>query len=148
MRFINKVVLLTGGASGIGKQIARAFLKEGASVAITGRDENEQLGQKTVRELKTVSPEIIFIKADTSKSADVVKQTKKTTDTFGKLDILIPNAGLNHVGKLMETSEWAWDTVMETNLKGAFLGVKAAFPYLKETKGWFVTVGSASALGG
>jgi NAD(P)-dependent dehydrogenase (short-subunit alcohol dehydrogenase family) len=144
-RFVDKVALITGGTSGIGMAIAGRLLTEGARVVITGRDEVK--GRRSLEELQVLG-EVRFVRADTSLAPDVEKQTRETLDLFNSIDIVVPCAGVNHIGTLTEASESAWDTIMSTNLKGVFLTIQAAVPYLKKTKGTIVTIASDVALRG
>lgn len=139
-RFRGKVVLITGGASGIGKTIAEGFVAEGAKVVITGR--SQKRGLKTTRTLDRTGRRVKFIQADVIKVEDVSRQTMETVKQFGKIDILVCGAGINVVGKLVNTPESAWDEIMDTNTKGQFLSIKEAYPFLKKTKGSIVTISS------
>ncbi|KKT72907.1 MAG: Short-chain dehydrogenase/reductase SDR, partial [Microgenomates group bacterium GW2011_GWA2_44_7] len=143
-RFKGKVVLITGGTSGIGKTITECFLKEGAKVVITGRDVIR--GLKTAKTLDQSGKRVRFISSNISKAEDVKKQTMETISLFGRIDVLVSGAGINVIGKLTQTSESAWDEVMDINVKGQFLSIKEAYPYLKKTKGAVITISSDVAL--
>ncbi len=96
MEFANKVVLITGGTSGIGETAALAFARGGAKVAITGRREAE--GQRVVSEIVKQGGTAIFIKSDISVENDVKRAVEQTVTTFGGLDIAFNNAGVEHFG--------------------------------------------------
>jgi NAD(P)-dependent dehydrogenase (short-subunit alcohol dehydrogenase family) len=119
----NKVALITGGTTGIGRDTAVLFAKKGAKVVISGRRETE--GKETIALVKVAGGEGIFVQSDVSKAADVESLIKKTVDTFGRLDIAFNNAGVD--GKLVpltEQTEENWDYVHGINLKGVWLCLK------------------------
>lgn len=147
-RFKDKVVLITGGTSGIGLETAKEFLEEGAKVVITGRNQGKQQGQKAIETLEKISPNIIFVTADVTKASDCQKQVAETVKKFGKLDIVVTCAGISAVDKLLESSEEAWDMILDTNLKGVFLTIKAAASELTKNKGNIVAIASDVALTG
>lgn len=146
--FKDKVILITGGASGIGLETAKEFLEEGARVVITGRNQDKERGQEAIKTLKKFSSNIIFVTADVTLAQDCKKQVDETVKKFGKLDIVVACAGINAVDKLLESSEKAWDLVLDTNLKGVFLTIKAAAPELIKNKGNMVAIASDVALTG
>lgn len=138
----NKVAIITGGASGIGKATASLFAKEGAKVAIV--DINEKLGKQTEKELGKNS---IFVKCDVSKNNDVKKMVDTVVKHFGKVDILFNNAGVYVENKLLdELEEELWDKIIETNLKSVYLCSKYVLPIMKRNKSG-VIVNTASGLG-
>lgn len=140
-----KVALITGGTRGIGYATALLFLKEGAKVAITGRSERQ--GKEAVDKLnKEGFKDIIFIQGDVSKSADAEGMIKTMIRQLRQLDILVNNAGIYIEGTAETTSEAAWDSIIDVNLKGTFLCSKFALPYLKKTKGVIVNIASCDGL--
>lgn len=144
-QFEGKVVLITGSSSGIGKQTAKQFLELGAKVVINARTLNE-VAQQTMNEFSLYGESVCFIAADVSNSKEVQELINKTIEEYKKLDVLVTSAGINHIGTVADTSEDAWDLVMDINLKGTFLCCKYAIPHLKETKGCIVTVSSDVAV--
>jgi len=140
-----KVALITGAGSGIGRATALLFAGEGARVAVA--DCVPAGGQETVRMIKEAGGEAIFIEVDVSKAADVERMVKTTVDTYGRIDILHNNAGIQ--GAFTPTTdlkEEDWDTIINTNLKGIFLGSKYAIPVMLN-QGGGVIVNTTSAAG-
>lgn len=136
MRLQNKVAVITGSASGIGRECALLFASEGALVVVS--DLNDKAGEATANDIKQSSGrEAIYVRADVSKAADVEHLIAKAVDTFGKLDIMMNNAGIfpDADGSVTETTEDVWDLVMRVNLKGVFLGCKYAIPALLDSGG-------------
>jgi NAD(P)-dependent dehydrogenase (short-subunit alcohol dehydrogenase family) len=153
LKLQEKVALVTGGSSGIGRTTALLIAKEGAKVAIASRREEE--GQSVVNEIRESGGEAIFVKTDVSKADDCANAVARTVDAFGKLDIAFNNAGVEVFGKpVAETDESTWDYVVGTNLKGMFLSMKYEIPeMLKAGGGSIVNMSStyglvASAFGG
>src|SRR5690348_4003083 len=101
--FAGKVVLVTGGTSGIGKATAIAFARAGAKVVLTGRREKE--GTEVVRQIEELGGQAAFVRADVAKDGDVQAMVKFTVDKFGKLDIAFNNAGVEWTGPLDQASE-------------------------------------------
>lgn len=138
----NKVAIVTGAASGIGKCIAELFVKEGAKVTVA--DWNEEEGKKVADAL---GPNAIFIKADASSAKDNERLVEETVAKFGKLDIAINNAGI--VGAFAVTGEYGvedWDKVINVNLNGVFYGMRYQLPaMLKNGGGSIVNISSILA---
>ncbi|MEN9020898.1 MAG: glucose 1-dehydrogenase [Verrucomicrobiaceae bacterium] len=132
MRLENKVALITGAASGIGKETAELFAREGASIILT--DVNDTEGETVAG---TLGDNATYIHADVSKDADCQSMIAHAESTFGKLDILFNNAGIMHSddGDSESTDEGIWDLTMNVNLKGVFLGCKHGIPALKRAGG-------------
>ena len=130
MRFKDKVVIVTGGNSGIGKATAFAFAKEGAHVVIA------DLAEKIEPSISESNPEqFSYFKVDVSKWEEVKNLVQKTIQEKGKLDVLVNNAGIG--GPRMRTDEYtdeAFDHVMNVNVKGVWYGMKASLSYFKERK--------------
>ena len=119
MRFAGRSVLVTGGTSGIGLATARAFLQEGARVAIAGR--RVAPGRAAERVLRRISPDVRFLRADVSRLPDVRRVVKATVAAFGRIDVLFNNAGEYLQKPVAETTEREWDRQIAINLKGYFL---------------------------
>lgn len=147
MRLKNKIAIITGAGSGIGRGIALAFVKEGAKVLVA--DWSEQGGEETVAQIKKEKGEAVFIKTDVSKTADVGQMVKTCLDKFGRVDILVNNAGIYKAYNLHEMSEENWDEVIGINLKSVFLGSKEVIPeMLKRGNGKIVNIASIAGLVG
>jgi NAD(P)-dependent dehydrogenase (short-subunit alcohol dehydrogenase family) len=130
MRLKDKVALITGGTSGIGEATAMLFSKEGAKVAITGR--NQERGAAVVQQINQQGRDARFIKADVSLATDCRRAVDETVRAFGRLDILFNNAGVFYPQTAIECSEEKWDEQIDVNLKGTFLMSKSALPSMIE----------------
>ena len=123
-RFANKVVLITGGSTGIGLATAQAFAKEGAKVAITGRSQ-----QNLDTAAANIKGEVLALRADASDLADIERMLAETEKRFGKIDVLFLNAGPGGVGAPFETvTEPIFDGFCDTNFKGPFFTIQKALP--------------------
>jgi NAD(P)-dependent dehydrogenase (short-subunit alcohol dehydrogenase family) len=128
MRLNDRVALITGGTSGIGEATALLFAKEGAEVAITGR--NRERGAAVVQRIKDIGPEAVFVHADVSEAGDCRRAVEETMEAFGRLDILFNNAGVFYPHTTLECSEKEWDEQIDINLKGTFLMSKFVLPVM------------------
>jgi 3-oxoacyl-[acyl-carrier protein] reductase len=126
-----KRALVTGGGTGIGREIAYTFLANGAHVLICGRRHGPL--KATVDEFKPRYPGIHYIECDISDEDDVAALAQKTRSLLGGLDILVNNAGVSERGDAETTSVKAWDRTMQVNVRGTFLVTRACLPMLKET---------------
>jgi meso-butanediol dehydrogenase/(S,S)-butanediol dehydrogenase/diacetyl reductase len=144
MRLAGKVAIVTGSGSGIGRAIAELFSKEGAKVAIVER--NEASGNQTAETIHAQGGEAVFIKADVAKSADVRSAVESTIERFGRLDILVNNAAIQTLAKLVDTTEEVWDQIHSVNLKGVFFGCKFSIPEMLRVGGGSI-INIASVLG-
>ncbi len=141
-RLKGKVALITGGGSGIGRATALLFADEGAKLVIA--DCVSEGAEGVVRMVRSAGCQAGFIKADVSKSSDVQKMIKTAIDSYGRLDILFNNAGVEQpLAATADTSEELWDRVININLKGVFLGMKYAIPEMLKGGGG-VIVNTAS----
>jgi len=116
MRLANQVALITGGTSGIGEATAILFAQEGASVAITGR--NEKRGHAVTAAILEAGGKAIFLRTDVRKAAECKRAVDEAMKSFGKLDILFNNAGIFYPHDTLECSEEEWDEQIDVNLKG------------------------------
>ena len=130
MRLLNKVALITGGTSGIGEATTILFAKEGASVAIAGR--NDERGHAVAEQILQNGGKAIFIRTDVRKADDCRRAVDGTVRVFGKLDILFNNAGVFYPNTVVDCSEEEWDLQLDINLKGTFLMSKFALPHMIE----------------
>ena len=126
MRLNDKTALITGGTSGIGEATALLFAREGAKVAITGR--NNERGAAVVARIKEGGGVAVFFRADVSVADDCRRAVDETLRAFGSLDILFNNAGVFYPQTALECSEKEWDEQIDVNLKGTFLMSKFALP--------------------
>lgn len=127
----NKTAFITGATRGIGKGIARVFAKKGAAVALVGR--NREAGEAFAESLRAEGLRASFFTADVCKEDEIRDAAEAAAKEFGGLDILCANAGIFPASKLEDMTAAEWDTVMDTNLKGMFLSVKACLPHLKKS---------------
>jgi len=135
----NKVAVITGGNSGIGLGIAQAFKNEGAEGAIVGR--NEKTLASSVAQL---GDDFIAINADVTNVADLERVFKGTAEKFGKIDVIVANAGGGAVGTVATFDEAGYDTTMDLNLKSVYFTVQKALPYMNDG-GSIVLIGSNAA---
>lgn len=157
-RLKGKVTIITGASSGFGRAIAEAFAKEGAKVIVS--DINEKADQKgfesdiqmtTVETILKAGGEAIFVKGDVTKSKDMENLVKTAVEKFGKLDVMVNNAGIYRGGKLLhEFTEADLDACYNVNVKGSFFGSQEAIKqFLKQGKGGnIINIVSTAGLGG
>jgi len=143
MRFAGKVVLITGAGVGIGRATAVLFAQEGARLGINSFTPAH--GQETLEKVQEAGGEGIYIQGDVSRAADAQRMVEETVKAFGKLDILLNNAGIVIPGRIDNTSEEDWDRTMAVNLKGVFLVSKYAIPEMRKNGGG-VIIHNASVL--
>lgn len=141
--FQNKVVLITGATSGIGKVSALAFAKAGAKVIVSGRREAE--GQAVVAEIKAAGGEGTFVKADVAVEADVAALVAKTVATYGRLDIAFNNAGVELTGAIVDANEAEYRRVFDINVWGVITSMKHEIPVmLKQGVGVIINTSSVA----
>jgi meso-butanediol dehydrogenase / (S,S)-butanediol dehydrogenase / diacetyl reductase len=136
-RFTDKVAIVTGGASGIGAATAARLASEGAKVMIADLGEPE-----------TTSEAVRFFRTDVSSAADITALVAGTIAVWGRLDVLVNNAGVGFLADTAQTAEADWDRVFAVNTRAIYLACKAALPELRKTGGTIVNVASISGLGG
>lgn len=135
MRLKDKVALITGAGSGIGRETAVLFSSEGASVVVV--DVNDAVGNETVALIAKAGGRASYIRADVSKSTDCENMIAHAEKTFGKLNVLFNNAGISHKDDddAINTSEDVWDLTFDINVKGVWLGCKYGIPAMRRAGG-------------
>ena len=133
-QFANKVVLITGATSGIGKTTAKAFAQQGANVFFCGR--RAELGQQVETEIRAMGGEATYMQADIRNAAEVKAFVDACITQYGRLDIAFNNAGVDYPpAKIADTDIEDFDDLMNTNARGVFLGMKYEIPHLLKTGG-------------
>lgn len=133
MRLAGKVALISGAARGMGAAEARLFARQGACVVLG--DLLEAAGQQVVDDIKAAGGEARFVPLDVTSEADWQHAVAVAVEHFGKLDVLVNNAGISAKGRVEDTTAEDWDRVMDINAKGVFLGTKAAIPAMRQAGG-------------
>ena len=147
MKLKNEVTIVTGAGSGIGKETALLFAKEGAKVIVA--DINEKSGNETVEEIKKAGGEGIFVKLDACNRELAKQMVKETLEKYGKIDVLIANAGIVQDALLTKMTEEQWDKVINVNLKGTFNCIQAVVDVMiQQGKGVIINTSSVVGLYG
>jgi len=147
MKLADKVALVTGGTSGIGRAIAREFAQEGAKVALTGR--SEERGREVVAEIEKAGGRAIFIRSDVRFADECRRAIDESRRAFGRLDILVNNAGVFFPHNTVDCTEEEWDLTVDISLKGAFLMSKYSLPHLiAQGSGTIINVSSGWGIQG
>jgi glucose 1-dehydrogenase len=145
MRFADQVVIVTGGARGIGRACVDAFADEGAAVVVA--DIDEAGGRKAAEAVAARGGRAQFVATDVGDAAQAQRLVDRTLETFGRLDVLINNAGIIKTAEFLEISEADFDAVLRVNLKGVFLvGQAAARAMVRQGKGAIVNMSSTNAV--
>jgi NAD(P)-dependent dehydrogenase (short-subunit alcohol dehydrogenase family) len=142
-RLQDKVAIITGGASGMGRGASIRFAKEGANVVIVDRD--EKMGEQTLGIIRDEGNQALFIRADLQKLPDLDMIVSRTKEKYGKIDILFGNAGVNVLKRTLDTDEKDWDFLFNTNLKGHFFLTKAVVPLMRERGGGVILYTSSTS---
>ena len=150
MRLKDKIAVITGAGRGIGRGCAEAFAREGAKVVVANR--GVEAGEEVVRAITDAGGEASFVEVDVAVPEKVEAMVAHAVDRFGRLDVLVSNAGLGGRkfgdGPVHACSLEGWDTIMNVNLRGCFLACKYAIPELLKTKGSIITMSSVLGLVG
>ncbi len=153
----DRICIITGGSSGIGRGIALEYAREGARLVIADKQETLLRGKyhetdvttPTVEEIEKIGAQGIFVQTDVSDESQVADVIQATVDHFGGLDVLVNNAGIHIPGGAQELSIADWDRVVGVNLRGIFVATKLALPHLKQSKfGRIIQIASVHAYGG
>ncbi len=142
----DKVVIITGGSSGIGLALAEKFGSEGSKIVITGR--NAQNLQKAAELLQTKGIQILAIQADSTIMADNQRMVEETIRRFGAIDVLVANAGISMRAYFEDTDMEVIRKVLETNFFGAVNSIKVCLPHLLKTRGYVIGISSVAGLRG
>lgn len=143
-RFIGKVVIVTGAGSGIGAATAKRFLSEGAFVALNGRRK-----EKLAKTADGIDPtRVLLHDGDVSDEAYIKQLVEATVAKFGRIDVLVNNAGVAAFGPILKSTTEQWRKVMSIDVDGVYFAIRAALPHLLKTGGSIVNVSSVSGLGG
>lgn len=145
-KFKGQVALVTGGANGIGKGIAEEFAKEGANTVIV--DFNSEAGLATANQLSSQYEKSLFAQADVSNPSDLAEVRNRVFEEFGRIDILVLNAGVAFANKVNNISFEEWNKTLSINLTGLFNTVKAFYDDFQTNNGSIVYISSGSALSG
>jgi meso-butanediol dehydrogenase / (S,S)-butanediol dehydrogenase / diacetyl reductase len=144
-RFSGKVVAVTGGASGIGEATARLFAEEGALVAIADLDADR--GRSVAGDIEAKGAAALFVETHTEREDEAAGFVRRARDEFGRLDVLVNNAGMRLYQTVVDASEASWDAILGVNLKGYAFCIKAAIPEMRRTGGGsIVNVASVRAV--
>ncbi len=147
MRLEGKVALISGGARGQGAVEAKLFAQEGAKVVIGDILENE--GDQVEAEINESGGECLFVHLDVTSQAHWERAVAAAVSSFGKLDVLVNNAGIWRRGRVEDTTVEDWDTIMDVNAKGVFLGTKLAIPEMRKAGGGsIINISSTAGLVG
>jgi len=144
LKLAGKVAIVTGGAMGLGREIAMLFAQEGARVVLA--DINDDLGRQVEEAITNAQGTASFLQVDVSKAAEVQGLVSRAVSRFGRLDILMNNAGVVEAEPIEELSEQAWDRVISINLKGAWLVSKYSVPHMRAGGGGII-INMSSELG-
>ena len=132
MRLLNKVVIVTGAAGGIGEAQCRLFATERAKIVVS--DTNEEKGSKLANDISLAGGSAFFVNLDVSSESDWTSLVEISIDRFKTIDVLVNNAGIYRTESIQEENPDDWDRLMSVNLKGAFLGTKAVIDSMRSNK--------------
>ncbi len=146
MRLKEKVAIITGATKGIGRACAYEFAREGATVVLAGR--TVSLGEEVEGEIKADGGEALFVRCDVSERDQIENLVKETVETYGTIDVVVNNAGVNHKANFFEISDDDWDWVMGVDLKGTFMLSQSAAKVMVEqgVEGSIINMSSVMAV--
>lgn len=136
-RMDNQVVIITGASKGIGRDMAKVFSREGAKLVLVARNEDQ------LKQLTSELPNSIYVIADVRNEAEMQKVAKAAVDKWGKIDVLLANAGICLESRLDEMTLEQWQETIDVNLKGVFLSMKSVLPTMKNQKNGKIVVTSS-----
>ena len=141
MKLKDRVAIVTGGAKGIGWGIVKVLIQEGAKVVVV--DWDKETGEKTAEEMRKAGGDAMFVFCDVSNEEQVKAMVQKTLDKYGKIDILVNDAGIGVYKTVLDTSSEDWDRCLAVNLKGQFLCCKYCIPHMQKIgKGAIINISS------
>jgi NAD(P)-dependent dehydrogenase (short-subunit alcohol dehydrogenase family) len=140
-----KVALITGGAKRIGREISLTLARAGMDIAITYR-ESENLALETAREIEAAGVRCLALKMDVRSEEDIRRTVAAVAEAFGRIDVLVNNAGVIEKAVLQEITAPQWDRMFEINTRGPFLTSREALPYLKAAQGRIINLGSLGGM--
>ena len=140
----DKVAYITGGSKGIGYGIAKTLLDNGMKVAITSR--TSSAAKQAAESLSKDPSKVLALESNVSSLASETKAVQAVIDHFGKLDVLVANAGVGHFANIESLTEKEWKETIDTNLTGVFNSVKASLEALKKSKGYIITIASLAGI--
>ena len=144
-RLKDKVAVITGSGKGLGEAMALLFCREGAKIVVF--DIDEPAGRETVEQIQQRGGEAIFVHGDVSNPDDAVRVIDAAVDAYGRVDVLVNNAGIHVDRTVADTTEEEWDRILGVNLKGVFLCSKAAIPQMRRQGGGnIICISSISGL--
>jgi 3-oxoacyl-[acyl-carrier protein] reductase len=146
MRLAQQVAIVTGGASGFGEEICRQFAAQGASVVVA--DINASLGEKFVAALTAAGHQAVFQRTDVTQTGDMAALVAATLARFGRLDIMVNNAGISHANQpMLNVSEAEFDRIYQVNVKSLYLSAVHCVPvFRRQRRGCFINIGSTAAV--
>ena len=146
MRLKNLVSIVTGGSSGFGENICAAFAANGANVAVA--DINAEKGEQVAGALRTKGHDAIFVRADVAKNSDMEKLVREVVQHYGRLDIMVNNAGISHANQpMLNVSEAEFDRIFQVNVKSVYLSAIHCVPVFRQQRsGCFINIGSTGAV--
>ncbi len=148
MRLKNKIALVTGASGGLGAGICRAFAREGADIVVAYRG-NQESAEATAADIRASGQKAFLCRADVSNEAEVLTMVEQSVQEFGKLDIVVANAGIGIAKSFMETTLSDFEQLIRVNLIGTYLTIRhAAAPMVKCGAGKIITMSSVHGLGG